>query len=197
MRNEVCICSLIPSIRNKTPVTVIMHHREFHKTTNTARIACLALQNSEIRLHGLKDKTQVLREQKILTEPSYQPILLTLNERSEVLTPEFVRRLDRPPHLIVPDGNWRQAGKMGKRITDLQNIPWVKLPPGPQSRYRLRHEHDPQGLSTLEAMARALGLIENSAIQVQLEQIFEIMVDRTLSTRPKIADKSSEWVGKN
>ena len=57
MRIEKCICTLIPTIDNKTYVTVLMHHRESYKTTNTARLACMALQNSRIILRGLKHQT--------------------------------------------------------------------------------------------------------------------------------------------
>ena len=129
MRNEVCICKLITVIPNNTPITVLMHHREFHKTTNTARIAHLALQKCEIRLHGLKPPADSgeseSTQQTISFSPGRQPILLTLKEQSEVLTPTLLCQFDRPLHLIVPDGNWRQASKMGKRVRELQNIPWV------------------------------------------------------------------------
>jgi hypothetical protein len=41
----------------------------------------------------------------------------------------------------------------------------------------------PGGLATLEAIARALGVLESSAVQQQLEALFERMVAATLSTR--------------
>lgn len=180
MRQEVCICSLIPRIENRTPVTVIMHHRESYKTTNTARIACLALKNSQILIRGLKNDPLNLDS---IHDDNHQSVLLTLSEQSATLTPEWVAQQTKPIHLIVPDGSWRQASRMGKREPALKNIPWVQLPPGPESRYFLRHEHDPRGMATLEAMARALGIIESAEVQVSLEEIFNTMVDRTLRTR--------------
>ncbi len=185
MRSEVCICDLIPVIHNETPLTVLMHHREAYKTTNTARIACLALENSSIHFRGLPQwKTIPGLPTELIRDFDHQPILLTLSDRSAVLSKDWLARFEKPVHLIVPDGNWRQANKMGKREPELKSIPWVKLPPGPPSRYRLRHEHHPEGMSTLEAIARALGIIESPEIQRQLEDIFETMVARTLSTRP-------------
>lgn len=186
MREEKCICDHIPSLENKTKLTVIMHHRESHKTTNTARLAHLSLKNSQIILRGLPqqpiDFTSIWDAEKEI------PLFLTLSDRSEVLSPELIARLrgdsQKSFHLIVPDGNWRQASKMGKREKALQTIPWVKLPPGPPSRYHLRHEHLEEGMATLEAIARTIGIIEDTKIQESLEQIFDLMVKRTLETRP-------------
>lgn len=185
MRLEKCICSIIPTLDNKTFVTVIMHHRESYKTTNTARLACMALTNSQILLRGLKDEPLNLSHEQV-HRSGYQSLLLTLNERSEILTPELVQSYAKPIHLIVPDGNWRQASKMGKREPQLKNIAWVKLPPGPISGYHLRKEHHPEGQSTLEAMARALGIIESAKIEEELLKFFKVMVERTIETRPKI-----------
>ena len=197
MRCEHCICALIPHIQNKTYVTVLMHHRESYKTTNTARIACMALTNSRIYLRGLKNapldssealktpiEARTLAKEETDERKTYQPLLLTLSERSETLSPDFVHKFKKPIHLIVPDGNWRQASKMGKREPHLQDIPWIKLPPGPKSNYKLRHEHHPEGLSTLEAIARALAIIEGDTVSHQLIELFDEMVRRTLLTRP-------------
>lgn len=187
MRQEVCICAIIPTLQNRTPVTVIMHLRESYKTTNTARIACLALKNSRILLRGVKDNALDLAP---IHKPDHQSVLLTLNDRSETLSSEWVAAQKKPLHLIVPDGSWRQASKVGKREPELQNIPWVKLPPGPLSRYHLRREHDPRGLSTLEAMARALAIIESPDLKEKLEEVFYVMVERTLKTRSHSTEKS-------
>jgi DTW domain-containing protein len=187
MRNEVCICSLLSKLENRTPVTVIMHHRESYKTTNTARIACLMLKNSRILIRGLPEKLNLEK----IHHPEYQSVLLTLNDRSVTLTPEWVKEQKRPLHLIVPDGSWRQASKMGKREAELQDIPWVKLPPGPLSSYHLRREHNPAGLSTLEAMARALAIIESPVLKEKLEEVFHVMVERTLKTRGPVQKISS------
>ncbi len=182
MRQEKCICSEIPTLTNKTRLTVLMHHRESYKTTNTARLAHLSLKNSQIIVRGLPQQPIDFAN---LWNENEEPLFLTLNEKSEVLSPELVASFKKPVHLIVPDGNWRQASKVGKREPALQSIRWVKLPPGPLSNYRLRFEHLKEGLSTLEAIARALGIIESSNLQVELERIFTLMVDRTLETRPK------------
>ena len=190
MREQLCICNLIPEINNQTFVTVIMHQRESYKTTNTARLACMALMNSQILIRGKVHEP--ISQDDLIIENKFknknldyktQPLLLTLNSESQVLSKDLLNQYKKPVHLIVPDGNWRQANKMGQREPALKDIPWVKLPQGPPSVYRLRREHHPEGLSTLEAMARALTIIESPDIEEQLLSFFKVMVERTLSTR--------------
>jgi DTW domain-containing protein len=182
MRQEKCICELIPKIENKIPLTVIMHFKESYKTTNTARLAGLCLKNSEIILRGLPQ--QPIQFDQIVKEDE-ELFFLTLNPACETLTPELAASIKKPIRLVVPDGTWSQASRIGKREPALAKARWVQLPPGPPSKYKLRHEHLEEGLSTLEAIARAYGIIESPQIQSQLETIFDIMVERTLETRPK------------
>lgn len=181
MRQEKCICDLIPSLDNKVGLTVLMHHRESYKTTNTARLAHLSLKNSQVVLRGLPHQPIQF---DTLWSSDEEPVFLTLSDRSELLTESLVSKL-KNPRLIVPDGSWRQATRIGKREKALQDVRWIKLPPGPPSRYRLRHEHLEEGLATLEAIARAYGVLESKDIQVSLETIFDTMVERTLETRPR------------
>jgi DTW domain-containing protein len=181
MQQKLCVCEAIKPFDNKTQVTVIMHHREAYKTTNTSRIAHLALKNSEIYLRG--HKQYPLDMAGLFPEPE-SCYLLTLHERSQELTPELVSKL-KLKHLVVPDGNWRQATKMGVREPVLGRMHWIKLSAGPLSEYMLRREHSPEGLATMEAMARALDVIEGPEVSEHLLKAFRLMVSRTLNTRPK------------
>ncbi len=88
-----------------------------------------------------------------------------------------------PLALIVPDGTWRQASKVKNRVSGLLDVTSVSLPPGPRSSYRLRTESHPERVSTIEAIARALGVLEGAHVQIALEAIFRLMVERTLQSR--------------
>jgi DTW domain-containing protein YfiP len=68
----------------------------------------------------------------------------------------------------------------------LADVPMVTLPAGPPSVYRLRHEEHIGGLATMEAIARALGILDGHAVQVALERVFRIMIERTLWARGEI-----------
>ena len=59
-------------------------------------------------------------------------------------------------------------------------------PGGPKPKYWLRKESKIGGLSTFESVARALGVIEGPETQMQLEEFFKIIAERTLWSRAKL-----------
>ena len=153
---------------------------EIHSTTNTGRLATLALPNSEIRLRGEKDKPAVLGD---LVTQDRTALFLFPSEEARVLTPALRDSLVGPFTLIVPDGNWRQASKVNRREPALKQAIPVKLPPGPPSRYGLRKAPRAECLSTMEAIAQAFGVLEGEGVRVALENLFLAMVSRTLWSR--------------
>lgn len=181
MREELCICSLIHEFDNKVKVTLVMHKRETRKTTNTGRLACKLLKNSRILVRGAQDRP--LQLENHIKDPS-KCLLLAVSPFAKSLTPEIVSNLNET-ELIVPDGSWSHASRMVQREKLFKEMQWVQLPPGPKSRYYLRKEPHPEGLATLEAIARALGILEGQQLQSHLETVFDVMVERTLKTRPK------------
>ena len=102
---------------------------------------------------------------------------------AEVLTSDYVQTLAKPITLVVPDGNWRQANKMRRRDSVMRGMPVVKIAPGPPTQYLVRKEMHPGGMATIEAIARALGVIEGHHVQKSLEDLLAIMVQRTLASR--------------
>jgi DTW domain-containing protein YfiP len=184
IRMPLCFCDLIPQITLKTRVMILMHASEQVLTSNSARLAAKALTNSEIRIHGRKDERMSTVG---ITEPDRQSLLLFPSMDATELNADFVSRLTRPVNLIVPDSNWRQTRKFVRREAALTGMLHVKLPAGVPSEYRLRNQPDPSSLCTLEAIARALGLIESPDAQERLEFLLRVMVERTLWSRGHIS----------
>ncbi len=184
MRLECCLCAEIAacrgSIMTNTKVTVLMHHREQKLTTNTGRLASLALPNCEIRLRGLP---KAPLDPSGILDPNRQALYLYPTQDAVPLNAEYLKKILKPITLIVPDGSWRQAFKVSKRELFLKDVPKVYLPSGRASSYQLRFEHLEGGLATFEAIARAIGIIEGLEIQNSLEEVFNLMVSRTLKTR--------------
>ncbi len=202
MRRELCLCESIPALTIMTKVIVVISHREILVPTNTGRLAAQALTNSAILIHGANsanisndigatacDLTPHLR-------PGRQALLLYPGDDAELLTPELVQRYGGQVDLVVPDGNWRKTSKMRRRIPGMVDLPTVRLAPGAPSAYRVRKETKSEGLATIEAIARALGVIEGAgestgsdgpAIQHALEDLMRIMVERTMASRSGIA----------
>lgn len=180
IRRPLCFCHLIPQITLQTRLIVLMHASEEVLTSNSARLAVKALTNSELRVHGRKDD----RMSTVGLATAAQPSLLLYPSANAIeLTPEFVSQLAGPVTLIVPDSSWRQAQRFVRREPALGGIPHVKLPDGPPSEYRLRHQPNDASLCTLEAIARAIGLLESPDAQARLETVLNVMVERTLWSR--------------
>ena len=182
MHDDLCICQDFKDFPNKTKLTVIMHHRERYKTTNTGRLAAEALKKSEVLLRGLPG--HVLKLEEHIHEPE-KCLFLFPHDESRDLSDFKPAELKAFSELVVPDGNWGQAQKVGAREPLVKKMTWVKLPAGPPSQYYLRKEPTPEGMATMEAIARTLGVVEGPQIQEYLEHIFNTMVERTLKTRPK------------
>lgn len=170
-----CICDSLAPRWCATRVAILIHQKETRKTTNTGRLVPLLLANSELRVRGRRGAPLCCED--LVTEPDRARLLFPSDDA------EDLRELEGPITLIVPDGNWRQARKVVKREPAFARLKRVRLPPGPPSRYRLRHDRDPERLATIEAVARALGILEGPALQAHLEDAFERMVEETLASR--------------
>jgi DTW domain-containing protein YfiP len=68
----------------------------------------------------------------------------------------------------------------------MAGLPKLRLPAGAPSNYRVRKETKAEGLATIEAISRALGIIESPTIQMQLDALLKVMSDRTLKSRGRI-----------
>ncbi len=180
MHMQLCICQAIPRYNLPTRLVLIMHRREQHKPTATGPLALQALVNSELRIHGHQDHPLDCSDLDI----SYRrPFLLYPGDDAQVLSKSLLEQDSRPVTLVVPDGNWGQAARMGRRLPGLGHAEMVRLPEGPSTRWGIRRECHPQGLATFEAIARALGIIESPEVQAGLEELFRLMVERTLQAR--------------
>lgn len=180
MHLERCICAHIPTLHLKTKVIVMMHHREWKRPTASAPLFAAADPKAEIRLRGLPNEPTC---EAGLVHPNRRTLVLFPKENAQVLCDSLLAEDPRPITLVVPDGSWRQASKVVRREPALTQAQCVTLPDLGPSRYKLRREPKPGGLSTFEAIARALKIIEGPKVYHQLETLFDLMVEQTLSMR--------------
>jgi DTW domain-containing protein YfiP len=177
MHEVLCVCDLIPRLETRTRLVLVIHRNEERKPTNTGLLATRCLPHSQVLLRGLADQS----EPRFVDDPERQPLLLFPHQRALPIA-QFADS-PRPVTLIVPDGTWRQASKVPNRVPGLREVPCVTLPPDAPTSYRLRAEYHAGRLSTLEGIARALGILEGAAVRAALEQVFRVMVERTLWLR--------------
>lgn len=139
MHRERCICHHIPKLNLKTKLSLVIHHRELKRTTNTGRLAVQALENSAIYIRG-QDRTPLDLSSILL--PEYESYLLYPSE--EAIDIETIKPA-KPVHLIVSDGNWRQAGKLHRRHPELRFLPRVRISEKNTAQFHIRQEHFSEG----------------------------------------------------
>ncbi len=169
-RREVCLCHAIPRVETRTEILIIRHLFEAHRSSNTARIAHLALPNSRIIDYGGGYDF----DGALLAEPGTW--LLHPDPGGSV--PE-----GPPRRLVLLDGSWRQARKMLLRIEGVRALPRLKLSAPSVPVARLRQPPRADGLSTIEAVAAALALMEGEAAATPLKVLFGKMVQGGLYMR--------------
>ncbi len=181
MHQSLCVCALIPRLETRTRLLLIIHRTEERKPTNTGVLAAECLVNSEIVVRGHADHPS----QAVTLPEGTQPVLLFPHEDAVNIVDFQKPKL--PITLIVPDGTWRQASKVRNRVPGLLGVPCVSLGVGEPSIYRLRAEAHAHGLATIEAIARAFGVLEGAHVQRAMEHVFRSMVERTLWARGGVA----------
>jgi DTW domain-containing protein YfiP len=166
----------LPRLSTRTRLALLIHRFEHRKPTNTGLLAAACLAQSEVHVRGGPEDAV-----GPFTWAGTEPLFLFPFDDATPL--DRVPLSGLPVTLIVPDGSWRQAFKMYKRIPGLAGVRRVALPPGSPSTYRLRTEMHAAGLSTIEAIARAFGILEGPAVQRELERVQLLVVERTLWAR--------------
>jgi len=184
LHKNLCICTWIPRLNLRTKIVLVIHHKELRRTTNSGQLAVHALSNSEVFIRG-QDRSK-LDLSKILI-PEYQTFLFYPDPEALPLTSEFVQNQKRPLQLIIPDGNWRQASKVASRHPELKDIPRVMIKKPNLATQHLRRETSSIGMSTLQAIAEALGIIEGPDVGNALMNLYEKKLEHTLKGRPQIS----------
>jgi DTW domain-containing protein YfiP len=173
LRGTACLCGEIQAWPARTRVVLVTHHAERRKSTNTGRLVALAVEGAEVRVRGERDATPRP------PLPEGRRLLLFPHPEARALSADDAR--GGPVVLLVPDGTWNQARRILRRDPDARDAEPVTLPPGAPSRYGLRRAPREGTVSTLEAVARALAVleVEGEAIERRLMEILDAFVERS------------------
>lgn len=150
-------------------IVVVRHALETLKSTNTARLAALAIPSIRIVEYGAKD----------------QPLdgATLVNEATCLLYPGPVATPSpAPTRLIVLDGSWSQARGMLTRVQAFHPLPRLSVPAPEVAPLRARHAPLPAQLTTIEAIAGALDALSLEGGEV-LRSLANRFATRVLETR--------------
>ncbi|PIS11485.1 MAG: DTW domain-containing protein [Bdellovibrio sp. CG10_big_fil_rev_8_21_14_0_10_47_8] len=177
---NLCICEVITSIQTKAKLSLIVHAKELKRTTNTGRLALKVLENSQMIVRGQNREPVDLSP---LINDDYQSLLFFPADDAVQLTESFIKNISKPIHLLVPDGNWRQASKVAIRHPELKTLPRVMITKPNMAREHLRAESSEIGMATLQAIAEAFRIIEGETSYELLMKVYRAKLENTLKGR--------------
>lgn len=172
LRLEYCICAEVRPIDPGPDfeIVVVRHAIEGLKSSNSARIAALALPCIRIVEYGGKDNPI---DADALVAGANACLLYPTTDPS---TPKSVNRL------IVLDGNWTQARRMLVRMTPLHTLPRLSVAAPKLTPTRTRQAPDPRQMSTIEAIAGALDALSLEGGE-SLRVLAEVFASRVMVMR--------------
>ena len=174
LQQHLCLCAEIPTVITRTRVVIVRHHTEESRSSNTGRLAHLALPNSVIVDHAGGDP------------PGRAPTVIPPLDGAWLVFPageaQTTAPVPPPAQIVVLDGTWAQARKMYRKLAALRGLPALRLPDAAMPAARLRESPGPGQVSTIEAIARALRLLEGDAVATPLEDLFAVAVQRAVAT---------------
>lgn len=172
---QVCYCAHVTPLSTKTKVVILQHPRERDVPINTARIAALCLPEAELHV-GLhwKERLGTPDRPAVLLYPGADAIDI---ERDPPKTPVT---------LVVVDGTWWQARKLVRANPELARLPRYAFRPEQPSNYRIRKEPQADYVSTIEALAHLLGVLEGDPARFEaMLTPFRAMVETQLAYAAK------------
>jgi DTW domain-containing protein len=125
-------------------VLVVRHEKEAWSTSNSGRIAHLALERVTVVDYGRTPfDPEIVEPGAWLLFPGGEP------------PPE-----ERPPQIVAVDGSWRQARRIVRKILERRPVRLVTLAPSSAPPPRVLRPPHEGAMSTLEAIARVIAIVE-------------------------------------
>jgi DTW domain-containing protein YfiP len=183
LQSWLCVCAHAPEITIRTSLLLVVHVHDLGRTSNTVRLLNLVIRNATVLPHGA---FPFPADPASHVPAGTTPLVLFPGRGARPLTQELVASLPAPPALIVPDGNWRQASGMVRRLPFLSSAMKVVLPERAFGGKALRRNSPGHRMSTYEAVTQALGLLEGEAIVSPLLDFYRRATDRMLLVRGKL-----------
>ncbi len=161
-----CICALVERLGNRTPIFVLRHRAEQNRSSNSVRLAALALERLTLVDYGgigdVLDLDALVAEGTALVFPGGQATLP-----------------NPPARLLLLDGTWGQCRRMLQRHPRLAALPRLSVESTPRVRFR---RAAPGGVSTLEAIAAALASVGEPEHREPLLRLYDAAVARSRPT---------------
>ncbi len=167
----ICLCATRPQLHFDTEIVLFMHYIESFKTSNTGILLQSCLTHSQLNLFGGQGN-QCLDWDALEFDARDCAVLFPSPEAQPLAESWF------PKRLIVPDGNWRQASKMAKKLQRRFGIRAVSIQANKPSNYRFRKAPKEGWICTYEAAVASLECLYGKEAVAPLDDYFLRVMDR-------------------
>lgn len=195
VHDELCVCDRMPRVSLETRLLLVQNAHERNKPTNTGRLAALMLENSQMLHYAVRG--EVFDPTPLESEALDYLLVFHREGEQEQLSPQTDwGGGGRTRALVFLDGTWAQCSRMSRRVPGLEKMRTVSLPPGPPSPWRVRGETHPDRLSTLEAIIRAIELVEGPAPAAIMREWFYLVTARLMFMKAMLRSPEvpPEWL---
>jgi DTW domain-containing protein YfiP len=159
-----CLCALVRPTPHRTEVLVLQHPQEQRQAKNSVALLRLSLAHCEVVV-GERFAPEVLRS--LLQRPERDTRLLYPDVPAAPAPPAPEVAADAALRLVVIDATWRKSLRMLLEHPALAALPRLALDAPVPTRYRaIRAARRADQVSTLEATAQALAMLEGPSFDV-------------------------------
>jgi len=177
---SVCWCAHVPSIATRTRVVILQHPRERYVAIGTGRMASMCLTSASLHLGVEFEHDAAVRA--ALADPTQPAALLWPGEGAIDIA---ASPPTGPITLVVIDGTWTTAKKLVRVNPFLASLPRYAFAPNAPSAYRIRREPRDDYVSTIEAVAHVLTVLEGDHFQPMLAP-FSAMIDAQIEYQARL-----------
>ncbi len=169
-----CVCNKLTIVSNKTAVYIVQHMRERFHPLGTERIASLGLEKVFL-------ETVFPTNRRFTASTNFPKNTALLYPSAKAEPIETLPSTSIPSSIVVIDGTWSQASKIYRDSPALRALPCLTFGNRMSGNYRIRKEPFGGANSTIEAVVRALKILEPETEGLDtLLSAFDLMIDDQL-----------------
>jgi len=185
-----CVCASIAPVTLSFNLLVFRHWKESWRTSNTGRLANLAIENASIVDYGAPntvfEDSSFRAPNTFLLFPSLSHshgLLETATEPQSVPLETLRKNSTSIANLVAVDASWGQARKLVRRVPALKDLPRVSIQPAVSGTTRLRRPPFPGAMATIEAISAAVRVLDGPDPANTLDSLFACFVQNARAQR--------------
>ncbi len=199
-----CVCSFQPSISSDLAALIIMSDNEILKPSNTGRLIADILEDTYAFQWSRTNPEPALIE--LLNNSNYDPIIIFpeayVDDKSRLINLEELLEVEKlseqkkiarvellsnkKPLLIFLDGSWREARKMFRHSSYLNQLSVLSLDPQVASNYQIRKSDNDNHLATAEVASMVLEILGDTHASKILSLWFDVFKEGYLLSKTRL-----------